>query len=355
MRMTDFAYEENKEPIKKDFIGRMKLIRKHQIQLLKPILFIINPTSGRKIDLTKQIEARFSALDIAVEFIKTTHLHHAYEITNSIDFFEYSVIAIVGGDGTVSEAINGMLAREDGQRLPIGLVPNGTSNDLCRSLGIKSVDYALDFILKRETLSIDTIRVLIDVESEQDLPRGPERLKNCRYMMSGSQMSMPAKIAKTAKNIGFCSCATPLASFYKGVTRSYEEDKYAITIDGTGIESEVSTGMLVVNNGKYSGNGAVFNPFGVVNDGLIDIAWVNDPSYNGYWALSGLMKKALSQEGTQAYDGKCSYLRGHSITIRYGGKTYPSELDEKEQLIHIDNEDVHFTQQIKFDCLESLK
>jgi hypothetical protein len=29
MRMTDFAYEENKEPIKKDFIGRMKLIRKH--------------------------------------------------------------------------------------------------------------------------------------------------------------------------------------------------------------------------------------------------------------------------------------------------------------------------------------
>ena len=174
-------------------------------------------------------------------------------------------------------------------------------------------------------------------------------------MMSGSQMSMPAKIAKTAKNIGFCSCATPLASFYKGVTRSYEEDKYAITIDGTGIESEVSTGMLVVNNGKYSGNGAVFNPVGVVNDGLIDIAWVNDPSYNGYWALSGLMKKALSQEGTQAYDGKCSYLRGHSITIRYGGKTYPSELDEKEQLIHIDNEDVHFTEQIKFDCLESLK
>jgi diacylglycerol kinase family enzyme len=226
----------------------------------------------------------------------------------------------VGGDGTISEAINGMLARLDGQRLPIGLVPNGSSNDLCRSLGIKSVDYALDFILKRETLSIDAIRVLIDVDSEQGLPNGPERLKNCRYMMSGSQMSMPAKIAKTAKNLGFCSCSKPLVSFYKGVTRSFEEDKYGITIDGTKIESDVSTGMLVVNNGKYSGNGAIFNPFGVVNDGLIDIAWVNDPSYNGYWALSGLMKKALSQEGIQAYDGNCLYLRGQSITIRYGGK-----------------------------------
>lgn len=187
-----------------------------------------------------------------------------------------------------------MLARSDGNRVPIGLVPNGTSNDLCRSLGIKSIDYALDFILKRETLSIDAIRVLIDVESEQGLPSGPERLKNCRYMMSGSQMSMPAKIAKSTKSLGICACAKPLVSFYKGVTGSYEADKYTITIDGTKIESEVSTGMLVVSNGKYSSNGAIFNPFGVVNDGLIDITWVNDPSYNGYWALSGLMKKAMS-------------------------------------------------------------
>jgi hypothetical protein len=54
----------------------------------------------------------------------------------------------------------------------------------------------------------------------------------------------------------------------------------------------LSTGFLVVNNGKYINGGAVFNPFGVVNDGLIDISWVHDPSYQGYWGMSGLIKKA---------------------------------------------------------------
>lgn len=55
--------------------------------------------------------------------------------------------------------------------------------------------------------------------------------------------------------------------------------------------------MLVVSNGKYTGGGAVFNPYGVVNDGLIDITWVHDPAYSGYWGMSGLMKKAHEDEG----------------------------------------------------------
>lgn len=107
-----------------------------------------------------------------------------------------------------------MLARKDGRKIPIGLVPNGISNDFCRSLGIKTVDYALDFILKKETLPIDTIRVLIDVESEEQLPSTIERMQFCRYMMTGSQLSMPAKIAASAKQYGFCSCAKSLVSFF---------------------------------------------------------------------------------------------------------------------------------------------
>ena len=67
------------------------------------------------------------------------------------------------------------------------------------------------------------------------------------------------------------------------------------------------------------------------------------------------MKKATTYEGIQAYDGNCLYQRGKSITIRYAGKANPSETDEPEQVMHIDNEDVHYKEMIKFDCLESLK
>ena len=192
-----------------------------------------------------------------------------------------------------------MLARKDKKRLPIGLIPNGYSNDICRSLGIKSFDQALDFILKRETISIDTVRCLIDREDDRKLPSGPERMQQCRYMLAGAQLSMPAKIAQQTKWLGMCSFANPVVTFYKGVTFNFLVDNYFCQVDGKPVNEsgQINTGLLVINNGKYINGGAVFNPYGVVNDGMIDMTWVHDPSYQGYWGMSGLMKKAQYQGG----------------------------------------------------------
>lgn len=250
-----------------------------------------------------------------------------------------------------------MFARRDRQTLPIGLVPNGTSNDICQSLGINNFDQSLDFILKRETLSIDTIRVLLDTDTASGLPEGPERMEKCRYMMAGSCLSMPAKIASSAKSIGLCSCANSLVSFYKGISFNFEEDNYKIEIDKLHIGDQrgqevVSTGLLVVSNGKYINGGAMFNPYSVINDGLIDITWVHDPAYSGYWGLSGLMKKASAQGGTHSFDGNCSFLRGKSIKLEYKGKRHGSETDDKKQTIIIDNDDVQYENSIQFDIEE---
>ena len=125
--------------------------------------------AGKGIDQRPVIEHRLNDVDTKFEFFETKHLFHAYEIARDLDFTFFSSLVIVGGDGTISEAINGMIQRKDGRRLPVGFIPNGSSNDLCKSLGIKSIDYALDFILKRETLPIDTIRVKIDIEDEKEI------------------------------------------------------------------------------------------------------------------------------------------------------------------------------------------
>lgn len=36
---------------------------------------------------------------------------------------------------------------------------------------------------------------------------------------------------------------------------------------------------MMVNNGKYSNGGMIMNPFAAVNDGLIDITWIEDQGY----------------------------------------------------------------------------
>lgn len=87
-----------------------------------------------------------------------------YTITNELDFDQYSAIIAVGGDGTFNQMINGMLARADKKRLPVGLIPTGQSNDFARSVGL-SVDEtvaAIEGIAKGEAIAIDTIRVLLD-------------------------------------------------------------------------------------------------------------------------------------------------------------------------------------------------
>jgi diacylglycerol kinase (ATP) len=57
---------------------------------------------------------------------------------------KYCMIIVGGGDGTVHEVVNGLIARADGKRIPICPVPNGSGDDFCASIGIKSVNDALD-------------------------------------------------------------------------------------------------------------------------------------------------------------------------------------------------------------------
>ena len=78
----------------------------------------------------------------------------------------YAGLVAVGGDGTLHEVINGMMFRADKKKVPIALIPNGTGNDLCNSVGVKSVEQALAFIKKGDLIQMDLNRVLMDAETE---------------------------------------------------------------------------------------------------------------------------------------------------------------------------------------------
>ena len=122
------------------------------------------------------------------------------------DLDRYSALVAVGGDGTLNQMVNGMLARPDRKRVPVGLIPTGQSNDMARSLGLttETTLAAIQGIAKGEAIAVDTTRVLIDNDDESSLPATEERLQYCRHMISNASLSMPAKIANSANTWKGC-------------------------------------------------------------------------------------------------------------------------------------------------------
>lgn len=104
----------------------------------------------------------------------------------------------VGGDGTAHEVINGMLKREDGLRLPISIVPNGTGNDLVGCFGIKDIEQALRWIVKGDVIKMDVNKVLMDHEHETDIKDSKTRLAKFRYCVINSGCGFVAKVCHKA-------------------------------------------------------------------------------------------------------------------------------------------------------------
>jgi hypothetical protein len=130
----------------------------------KPLAVIFNPSSGKKTDLRPLLKSFFDGNKIGYQLFETTGYMHAWKICQEEinDLEEFAVLVAIGGDGTLHEAINGMMSRTDGKRIPVAFIPNGTGNDTCNSIGIATVEQALSFILKGDSIKVDLNLCMMD-------------------------------------------------------------------------------------------------------------------------------------------------------------------------------------------------
>ena len=101
------------------------------------LLFIFNPNSGKgkiKNSLYEIIDCfTYAGYDVTV--YPTRHANDCErKIQSCAD--EYDLVVISGGDGTLNEAVNGMLRLDREARIPIGYIPSGTMNDFASTNNI---------------------------------------------------------------------------------------------------------------------------------------------------------------------------------------------------------------------------
>ncbi len=131
---------------------------------MKPII-ILNPYSNRwKAKENKVvIEKVLASKGVPIEIVETNAPGHAIELASQAVQDGYGPIIGAGGDGTLSEVLNGMMKadRESDQPIgPFGILPIGTANDLADQLVIpREIEQAIDVILGGKTRRIDLAKV----------------------------------------------------------------------------------------------------------------------------------------------------------------------------------------------------
>ncbi len=97
-------------------------------------LLIVNPHATATTARTRDVLARALASDLKLDIVETERRGHAVELARQAVVDELDVVVALGGDGTVNEAVNGLV----GSHLSFAVVPGGSTNVFARALGLSS-------------------------------------------------------------------------------------------------------------------------------------------------------------------------------------------------------------------------
>lgn len=98
----------------------------------KRMLIIVNPYATTVSDRLKNLVVYALQGRFDVEAVSTEAQNHATEIGREARDGGYDVVVAFGGDGTVNEVANGLA----GTDVPVTALPGGSTNVVCRTLGI---------------------------------------------------------------------------------------------------------------------------------------------------------------------------------------------------------------------------
>jgi diacylglycerol kinase family enzyme len=98
----------------------------------KRMLVIVNPYATTVSDRLKNLVVYALQGRYDVTAVTTEARAHAIEIGREARDGGYDVVVAFGGDGTLSEVANGLA----GTRVPVSVLPGGSTNVVCRTLGI---------------------------------------------------------------------------------------------------------------------------------------------------------------------------------------------------------------------------
>jgi diacylglycerol kinase family enzyme len=100
-------------------------------------VLVVNPKATATTAAGRDVLAHALASQLKLEIVETDYRGHAMAAAARATDDGVDLVVAHGGDGTVNEVVNGMLAKGPGATVPmLGIVPGGSANVFARALGL---------------------------------------------------------------------------------------------------------------------------------------------------------------------------------------------------------------------------
>lgn len=237
---------------------------------------IINPKSGKKA-YRKQRLYLFRLLQgrkIPFTYKVTRYAAHATELARELVEQGYDELLVLGGDGTLSEVIDGIMSSsvEDKSKIVFGLMPRGTGNDWGRYWGLnRKYKRSLEvFFDKGHKQSVDVGCLT--------LKRGEKEEKH--YFINSVGFGIDALTCKKAQTMKYYFGSHQYSYFFALLAALFSHKAVAMrlhTDEGLTLTDPMFT--MNIGNGPFSGGGIRQNPAADPTDGYFNAMFAIKPTF----------------------------------------------------------------------------
>lgn len=265
---------------------------------LAPIVVLANPTAGG--GKAGKLIGRADGI------LRDLRVEHRILVTRSAAEMESAareageggapIVAVLGGDGTVSCAANGLL----GSGAALAVLPAGTGDDFANSIGVSRFDSAVRLLANPKVRPVDVVRVAAGATT--------------RHFVNVAGAGFDSEVNETANGmrLHLGGTGTYLVALVKTLSR-FTPARYEISVDDRRFEGDAM--LAVVGNGVSYGGGMKVTPGAILDDGQLDVCVVETLSKAAF--LRAFPRVFAGRHTTHP---KVQMLRGARITMEANRK-----------------------------------
>ena len=282
---------------------------------------IVNPISGGGKGLTDFPKISHLLRESGIEHdpVFTAHRHHATELAVEAANRGYRKIIVVGGDGTLNEAVNGLFIQKqcEPKEILLAVIAVGTGNDWVRTFGTPRNYTMVVRAIKEGHSYLQDVGKITFTES---------KVEQTRYMANVAGLGFDAYVIQIFNHLKLKGRTGSWLYLYS-LLRGYFSAKPAgatIELDGKVIYNKLLF-SLAVGICRYNGGGIQQLPRAVANDGLLDLTIIRPVHW---WHVIFRAKRLFN--GNIYSIGHVEHAQGKVVKIT-SAPTMPLETDGELQ------------------------